>query len=97
MPSCPHLGGSGPDESQTIERRNGPGGAARPSPGLFGWGPGGSVLGDAVRWDEAVTKPGYEHLHPGAHKVTVVGTALSAPLGVVRAPRSLPSPIVAAR
>jgi hypothetical protein len=38
-----------------------------------------------------VTKLGYEHLR--RHKITAVGAALSAHLSVLRAPRSLPSPI----
>jgi hypothetical protein len=36
-------------------------------------------------------------LHPDVHKITAVGAALSAHLGALRAPRSLPSPIVVAR
>ncbi|MFD8644204.1 MULTISPECIES: tyrosine-type recombinase/integrase [Streptomyces] len=37
------------------------------------------------------------YLHPDVHKITAAGAALSAHLSVLRAPRSLPSPIVAAR
>lgn len=37
------------------------------------------------------------YLHPDVHKITAVGAALSAHLSVLRAPRSLPSPIAAAR
>jgi hypothetical protein len=36
-------------------------------------------------------------LHTDVHKITAVGAALSAHLGALRAPRSLPSPIVVAR
>ncbi|WP_405690672.1 tyrosine-type recombinase/integrase [Streptomyces sp. NBC_01185] len=37
------------------------------------------------------------HLHPDVHRITAAGTALSAHLSVLRAPRSLPSPIVMTR
>ncbi|MFE7415402.1 tyrosine-type recombinase/integrase [Streptomyces laurentii] len=37
------------------------------------------------------------HLHPDVHKITAAGAALSAHLTALRAPRSLPSPIVVAR
>ncbi|GJF23756.1 hypothetical protein SHO565_43200 [Streptomyces sp. HO565] len=37
------------------------------------------------------------YLHPDTHTITAAGTALSAHLGVVRAPRSLPGPIARAR
>ncbi|MFE5934132.1 tyrosine-type recombinase/integrase [Streptomyces sp. NPDC056470] len=37
------------------------------------------------------------YLHPDVHKITAAGAALSAHLSVLRAPRSLPSPIVVAR
>jgi integrase len=37
------------------------------------------------------------YLHPDVHKITAAGAALSAHLSVLRAPRSLPSPIVATR
>ncbi|GEB61793.1 hypothetical protein GCM10017674_23250 [Streptomyces gardneri] len=37
------------------------------------------------------------YLHPDVHEITAAGAALSAHLSVVRAPRSLPSPIVVAR
>ncbi|MEV6246722.1 site-specific integrase [Streptomyces sp. NPDC051742] len=37
------------------------------------------------------------YLHPDVHKITAAGAALSAQLSVLRAPRSLPSPIVVAR
>lgn len=36
-------------------------------------------------------------LHPDVHKITAAGAALSAHLSVLRAPRSLPSPIVMTR
>ncbi|WP_250293283.1 tyrosine-type recombinase/integrase [Streptomyces atroolivaceus] len=36
-------------------------------------------------------------LHPDVQKITAAGAALSAHLSVVRAPRSLPSPIVITR
>ncbi|MFE7626127.1 hypothetical protein [Streptomyces sp. NPDC057509] len=36
-------------------------------------------------------------LHPDVHKITAAGAALSGHFNVVRAPRSLPSPIVMAR
>ncbi|MEU2619656.1 tyrosine-type recombinase/integrase [Streptomyces sp. NPDC007157] len=36
-------------------------------------------------------------LHPDLHKITAAGAALSAHLSVLRAPRSLPSPIVMTR
>nr|WP_240799600.1 tyrosine-type recombinase/integrase [Streptomyces sp. A1277] len=35
--------------------------------------------------------------HPDVRKLTAAGTALSAHLGALRAPRSLPSPIVMTR
>jgi integrase len=95
-----------------------------------------AVLRDATRWDNVVTKLGYEHLrrhdlrhtgltwfadagvqvhvlrriaghgsltttqrylHPDVHKITTAGAALSAHLSVLRAPRSLPGPIVMTR
>lgn len=34
------------------------------------------------------------YLHPDVHKITAAGTALSVHLSVLRAPRSLPSPIL---
>ncbi|WGD39323.1 hypothetical protein PYS65_03725 [Streptomyces cathayae] len=34
------------------------------------------------------------HLHPDVHKITAAGAALSTHLSVLRAPRSLPKPIV---
>ncbi|WDM15145.1 tyrosine-type recombinase/integrase [Streptomyces lavenduligriseus] len=37
------------------------------------------------------------YLHPDVHKITAAGAALSAHLSAVRAPRSLPSPIVMTR
>ncbi|MEU3750149.1 MULTISPECIES: tyrosine-type recombinase/integrase [Streptomyces] len=37
------------------------------------------------------------YLHPDVHKITAAGAALSAHLSVLRAPRSLPSPIMVAR
>ncbi|MFE5945398.1 tyrosine-type recombinase/integrase [Streptomyces sp. NPDC056480] len=37
------------------------------------------------------------YLHPDVHKITAAGAALSAHLSALRAPRSLPSPIVVAR
>ncbi|MCX5054267.1 tyrosine-type recombinase/integrase [Streptomyces sp. NBC_00485] len=37
------------------------------------------------------------YLHPDVHKITAAGAALSAHLSVLRAPRSLPSPIVVTR
>lgn len=37
------------------------------------------------------------YLHPDVHKITAAGAALSAHLSSLRAPRSLPSPIVVAR
>ncbi|WP_318209578.1 MULTISPECIES: site-specific integrase [unclassified Streptomyces] len=37
------------------------------------------------------------YLHPDTHKITAAGAALSAHLSVLRAPRSLPSPIVVVR
>ncbi|WSD72418.1 tyrosine-type recombinase/integrase [Streptomyces sp. NBC_01591] len=37
------------------------------------------------------------YLHPDVHKITAAGAALSAHLSVVRAPRSLPGPIVMTR
>ncbi|MFB7916803.1 hypothetical protein [Streptomyces sp. NPDC056061] len=37
------------------------------------------------------------YLHPDVHKITTAGAALSAHLSMLRAPRSLPSPIVVAR
>ncbi|MFD4374312.1 tyrosine-type recombinase/integrase [Streptomyces sp. NPDC058486] len=37
------------------------------------------------------------YLHPDVHKITAAGAALSAHLTALRAPRSLPSPIVVAR
>ncbi|ALO12186.1 site-specific recombinase, phage integrase family [Streptomyces venezuelae] len=37
------------------------------------------------------------YLHPDVHKITAAGAALSAHLSVLRAPRSLPSPIAVAR
>lgn len=36
-------------------------------------------------------------LHPDVHKITAVGAALSAHLSVLRAPRSLPSPMTVTR
>ncbi|MGQ4718830.1 tyrosine-type recombinase/integrase [Streptomyces anulatus] len=37
------------------------------------------------------------HLHPDVHMITAAGAALSAHFNVLRAPRSLPSPIVMTR
>lgn len=37
------------------------------------------------------------HLRSDVHKITAAGAALSARLSVLRAPRSLPSPIVVSR
>lgn len=37
------------------------------------------------------------YLHPDVHKITAAGAGLSAHLSVLRAPRSLPSPIVVTR
>ncbi|MGW4730199.1 tyrosine-type recombinase/integrase [Streptomyces shenzhenensis] len=37
------------------------------------------------------------YLHPDVHKITAAGAAFSARLSVLRAPRSLPSPIVVTR
>ncbi|MET9174111.1 tyrosine-type recombinase/integrase [Streptomyces misionensis] len=37
------------------------------------------------------------YLHPDVHKITAAGAVLSAHLSAVRAPRSLPSPIVITR
>ncbi|MEU0100074.1 hypothetical protein [Streptomyces sp. NPDC006267] len=37
------------------------------------------------------------YLHPDVHKITAAGAALSAHFNVLRAPRSLPSPIVMTR
>ncbi|GAA3084270.1 hypothetical protein GCM10017562_62490 [Streptomyces roseofulvus] len=37
------------------------------------------------------------YLHPDVHKITAAGAALSAHLTALRAPRSLPSPIVVVR
>ncbi|MFG2594271.1 hypothetical protein [Streptomyces sp. NPDC048438] len=37
------------------------------------------------------------YLHPDVHRITAAGTALSAHLGVLRAPRSLLSPIALTR
>ncbi|MFG2630165.1 tyrosine-type recombinase/integrase [Streptomyces sp. NPDC048473] len=37
------------------------------------------------------------YLHPDVHKTTAAGAALSAHLSVLRAPRSLPGPIVMTR
>nr|PPQ55831.1 hypothetical protein C5F59_03340 [Streptomyces sp. QL37] len=37
------------------------------------------------------------YLHPDVHKITAAGTALSAHLGALGAPRSLPSPIAMTR
>lgn len=37
------------------------------------------------------------HLHPGVHKITAAGAALSAHFSVLRAPRSPPIPIVVTR
>jgi hypothetical protein len=37
------------------------------------------------------------YLHPDVHKITAAGAALSAHLSVLRAPRSLPNPIVVTR
>ncbi|MCX5172684.1 hypothetical protein [Streptomyces antibioticus] len=37
------------------------------------------------------------YLHPDVHKATAAGAALSAHLGVLLAPRSLPSPIAVTR
>ncbi|WP_229846114.1 hypothetical protein [Streptomyces atratus] len=38
-----------------------------------------------------------KHLRPDVHKINAVGAALSAYLSALRAPRSLPSAIAAAR
>ncbi|WP_405667010.1 hypothetical protein OG379_34250 [Streptomyces sp. NBC_01166] len=37
------------------------------------------------------------YLHPDVHKITAADAALSAHVGVLRAPRSLPSPIALTR
>ncbi|MGW5095871.1 hypothetical protein ACWEQM_15170, partial [Streptomyces nodosus] len=37
------------------------------------------------------------YLHPDIHKITAAGAALSAHFSALRAPRSLPSPIVMTR
>jgi hypothetical protein len=37
------------------------------------------------------------YLHPDVHKITAAGAALCAHFSVLRAPRSLPSPIVVTR
>ncbi|MDJ0465699.1 hypothetical protein [Streptomyces sp. H27-C3] len=38
-----------------------------------------------------------KYLHPDVHKITAAGATLSAHVSALRAPRSLPSPIVVAR
>ncbi|MFI9629600.1 hypothetical protein [Streptomyces sp. NPDC052042] len=45
----------------------------------------------------AASRAGQQRLHPDVHKITAAGAALSAHLSVLRAPRSLPSPIVLTR
>ncbi|WP_406064197.1 hypothetical protein OG462_35650 [Streptomyces sp. NBC_01077] len=59
---------------------------------------------DTIKWIWTVRRrttpaPGglAGHRHPDVHKITAVGAAFSAHLSVLRAPRSLPSPIVVAR
>ncbi|WP_328718143.1 hypothetical protein OHT52_00895 [Streptomyces sp. NBC_00247] len=37
------------------------------------------------------------YLHPDVHRITAAGTALSAHVSALRAPRSLPSPVVMTR
>ncbi|MER5986165.1 hypothetical protein [Streptomyces sp. NPDC001787] len=39
----------------------------------------------------------HRYRHPGIHKITAADAALSAHLSVLRAPRSLPSPIAMTR
>ncbi|MFJ5830904.1 tyrosine recombinase XerC [Streptomyces sp. NPDC093089] len=60
-----------------------------------------AVLRDATHWDTVVTKLGYEHLrrHDLRHTglTWFAGAALTAHLSVLRAPRSLPTAIAAAR
>ncbi|MFH9758517.1 hypothetical protein ACH4MJ_15225 [Streptomyces anulatus] len=44
-----------------------------------------------------VTSPSGRYPRPDVHKITAAGAALSAHFNVLRAPRSLPSPIVMTR
>ncbi|MEW1775157.1 hypothetical protein [Streptomyces sp. NPDC086777] len=77
-----------------------------PDPYLSGWRirvvPALGHLGSARRGPRRIAGHGsltttQRYLHPDVHKITAAGAALSAHLSVLRAPRSLPSPIVVTR